>query len=444
EMEAEADYFGGVFGRMAGYNTVGIGGEFFKRLYKQIDLPDSLFGYPSLQDRISICNNSLNRFERLVPVFRAANLLTVTNNYDQAAVCFHYLADIFPSREMFNNIGVSKAQEALNYYQAEELKYIYPFGLDRETRLDSSNFYVGNKGEQTTIEKRQVLLESAVELFEKSISLDAEYAPAVINLALAKCLLGEEEMGLALAKKALKLTAEEENLTLKANAYIARSLALIHNEKYTEAEALLEQAIEGNKDFAENNLEVLKHRKEKKYARLLKKKAKTAAKSEIRPAQVNNEYIGEYNLDAISTLAEMVKEGGTEENFVTTTIQKQNEERPRTIIYDYAEDGVLATSIWQSATWMKGVWGTTYLMTPKGYEGKTVRGIQLGNHSEDVRKQYGVPDRLLAASNANYYVYQDATDPDRIGLIFVINNQNEVTQWMIYAKTDHPAAVAGN
>ena len=134
-MEAEADYYGGIFGYLAGYNTLSISGAFFDTLYTALELPDEVKGYPSRQDRIKIYGNSKGMLERLIPVFNTANLLNLVQNYEEAALCYDYIIQTFPSREMYNNKGVAFANQALSFYHAEELKLVHPFGLDATTRL---------------------------------------------------------------------------------------------------------------------------------------------------------------------------------------------------------------------------------------------------------------------------------------------------------------------
>jgi tetratricopeptide (TPR) repeat protein len=409
-MEAEADYFGGIFGYMSGYNTLGVGGEFFDKLYAALEIPDETFGYPSRKDRIAIYNNSKQMLEDLIPIFNTANLLNLVRRYEKASMCYDHVIVTFPSREMYNNAGLAIAQEAMSLYSAEELKFVYPFGIDLDTRLSNG----GTKGAgESKEDKRLRLAKDALGLFEDALSIDNQYAPAYVNAALAHCLLGEYEMALGLANKAIKFAELNSNKLLAGNGHIARGIAFALSDKKADAKKEFKTAETGNALLASANLEAVTNNA---FAKLFKKKI-----SEEIDGQ--EETISDIGIEALEILFD------EKDNFKITTIKKQNEKRPETIVVTIDEadfDAILVATYGGSSSANEELEG--FLMTKANYDGETARGIEIGSSLEDIQKVYGKPTRMLGGSQANFIFYE------KTGLIFLLDSDNKVTRWMIYGK----------
>jgi tetratricopeptide (TPR) repeat protein len=409
-MEAEADYFGGIFGYMSGYNTLGVGGEFFDHLYDALEIPEETFGYPSRKDRIAIYNNSKQMLEDLIPVFNTANLLNLVRRYEKASMCYDHVIVTFPSREMYNNAGVALAQEAMSLYSAEELKFVYPFGIDLDTRLSNA----GTKGAgESKEDKRLRLAKDALDLFNDAISIDDQYAPAYVNAALTYCLLGEYEMALGLANKAIKFAETNSNKLLVGNGHIARGIAFALSDKKTEAKKEFKTAETGNPLLAATNLDAVTNNG---FAKLFKKKISEEIEGE-------EETIADVGIEVLEVLFD------DKEDFKTTKIKKQNKKRPETIVVTIDEEDFDATLV---ATY-SGPWSTKeelegFLMTKADYEGETARGIEIGSSLADIQEAYGKPTRMLGGSQANFIFYE------KTGLIFLLNAEDKVTRWIIYGK----------
>src|SRR5688572_16920776 len=130
EMETEADYFGGIFGYMAGYNSLNVGSELFDKFYKTAKIPDVTTGYPTRQERMLICDNSIKLLDKLIPLFDAANCLVLLGEYDKAASIYDHIIVTFPSREIYNNQGAAYAMAALGLFDEGTVKFVYPFSID--------------------------------------------------------------------------------------------------------------------------------------------------------------------------------------------------------------------------------------------------------------------------------------------------------------------------
>ncbi|BDS12486.1 M13 family metallopeptidase [Aureispira anguillae] len=409
-MEAEADYFGGIFGYMSGYNTLGVGGAFFDKLYHVLEIPDETFGYPSRQDRIGIYNNSQKMLEALIPVFNTANMLNLVRRYEQASICYDHVIVTFPSREMYNNAGVALAQEAISMYTAEELKFVYPFGIDLDTRLNQA----GTKGAGESKEDKRVrLAKDALNLFNDAIRIDDQYAAAYVNAALIHSLLGEYEMALGLANKAVQLATNKQETLLVGNAHIARGIAFAQSDKKAEAKKEFKAAESGNPLLATTNLEALTTNL---FSKLFKKKLS----EEIDGTE---ETIADVGIEALEVLFD------DQEQFQVTNIKKQNEKRPETAIINVNEEEFEATLI---ATY-KGPYNTKeelegFIKTKADYDGETARGIKIGSSLDAVHKLYGKPTRMLGGSQGNYLFYE------KTSIVFLLDQHNLVTAWMLYGK----------
>jgi len=409
-MEAEADYFGGIFGYMSGYNTLGVGGEFFNKLYDALEIPDETFGYPSRKDRIAIYNNSKQMLEDLIPIFNTANLLNLVRRYEKASMCYDHVIVTFPSREMYNNAGVALAQESIRLYSAEELKFVYPFGIDFDTRLSNG----GTKGAgESKEDKRLRLAKDALDLFNDAIQIDDQYAPAYINAALAHCLLGEYEMALGLANKGIQFAETNSNKLLIGNGHITRGIAFALSNKKTEAKKEFKTAETDNPLLASANLDAVTNNV---FAKLFQKKISEEIDGE-------EEMIVDIGIEAIEILFD------GRDDFKSTTIKKQNEKRPETLVVTIDEvdfDAILVAT--QSGPWSAKEELEGFLITKANYEGETARGIQIGSSLEDIQKLYGKPTRMLGGSQVNFIFYE------KTGLIFLLDGENKVTRWMIYGQ----------
>ena len=92
--EMEADYFGGYYGYLAGFNTLGEFPKLIEAIYRKYQ---SMPGYPTLDEREGIAHQAEEKLDRLVPVFEAGNLLLSMHQFDSAAFCFDTIARISPA-----------------------------------------------------------------------------------------------------------------------------------------------------------------------------------------------------------------------------------------------------------------------------------------------------------------------------------------------------------
>ena len=155
--ETEADHFGGFYGYLAGYDTLGVAPRALERIYAAYGLADQLPNYPSKAERIAIAQRQVESLKKLVPVYEAANRLLILGRYEEAGRLFIHLAQIFPSREMFNNAGVAFALEAVRLLPPKAIPFVYPFELNAETRLqnqEQNGQRIARSGQQDLRQRR--------------------------------------------------------------------------------------------------------------------------------------------------------------------------------------------------------------------------------------------------------------------------------------------------
>lgn len=425
EMEAEADYFGGLFGYLAGYNTLKVGGKFFKKLYGAAQLPDTVKGYPTLAERVQICENSQQKLIEQLPVFHAANWAAVIGEYSTASACYDYLIGVLPSRELYNNAGTVLALEAIEYYSPQELRYAYPFGLDFNTYLDTA--YMDHRGggpellvDQT--EARKQLLTEAKGRFESAIKTDVNYPPAYINMSLTQSLLGDHETAGAQASKAIKLLEQPENTAstyLLANAQIARGIAFALQQNPDEAKKLWDLAIKGNPIYAQANLSVLK---DKQFAKSIKD---NNSKTQETAFHIEYEYIEKESVISLEALYDM------RTGFVTMEIPSAHAHIPSVVVYSFNDKNFDAIVLESQVNGSEQYDAWAILLTTPSYAGKTSKGIRLGSSLQELEAQYGKANQRT--SNANGFVlHYPAPDNPHAGLVFEINGQQKVVRWGIY------------
>lgn len=199
--ETEADYIGGFLAYSAGFGLFDRASDLIHMLYKSYNLPDTIQGYPTLQDRKTLSRRSAEKLDNLVDVFETANLLHATGYYQQALQSYNYVLQQYASRELYNNMGVTALMYARKYFTNTELKYKFFPELDLESSIRT-------RGE-TDESKRTQFLKQALLYFDAAISLDPDYAPAYLNKAIAFALLKDHESARFYAgKEALQKTSE--------------------------------------------------------------------------------------------------------------------------------------------------------------------------------------------------------------------------------------------
>lgn len=243
EKETKADRDGLFYAMIAGYKPLQSFETALNSIYKTYKLPATLPGYPSLSERIKMINYQIGEVKDLQAVYDAGLTLLYLNELPEAAECFSYLSMYFPSREVYNNLGVANFLQAVQNNSSDTLNLIYPIDIDPVSRLYGNN----SRGSSNQSKGYKELLKDAKRYFEKAQSLDPQYFPSYINLASTNSALQNYDMALGNLNEAAELKNRNENQILHLKALIN-----VKQNKINEAFILFEKIEKENKLAAYN------------------------------------------------------------------------------------------------------------------------------------------------------------------------------------------------
>jgi len=193
-LETEADHKGLFYSCMAGYNPFNVYPKLLDAIYNAYNLTDNNESYPTKAERKAINSQARLKVQELYTIFSEGVSANKNGDYDKAINNFELLNNYFPSRENFNNLGVSRVMKALTFKPLSRDAYLnpgrfsYPLAIDKESRLNQPHQTRSlNEGDFIIM---QDLLKKAQKDFEKAISLDDSYVQSYINLACVFDLLG--------------------------------------------------------------------------------------------------------------------------------------------------------------------------------------------------------------------------------------------------------------
>ncbi|MBK9108765.1 MAG: hypothetical protein IPM92_10470 [Saprospiraceae bacterium] len=248
--ETEADYIGGFLAYSAGFGLFDQASNLIHQLYKAYKLPDTINGYPSLQDRKILSQRSVEKLDHLVDVFETANLLHATGFFQQALQFYNYVLQQYSSRELYNNMGVTALMYARKFFTPSELKFKFFPELDLESSVQT-------RGE-TADSMRIKYLKQSILHFDAAISLDPDYAPAYFNKAIAFALLKDHESARFYAgKEALQRTSETKFTKTKEDIRLLLATLDAIDGNIEKARIAMEELSEKGHTGALQNLEIL-------------------------------------------------------------------------------------------------------------------------------------------------------------------------------------------
>ena len=155
-----------------------------KEIYKEYKIPESISGYPSLNERIEIIESNIDKTNELSKIFELGNLFLSIGEYETANNCYtKILDDKFSSREIYNNIGVISLLKAIDIYNSGNKEYIFPVYIEINSRANN------NLSRAIDYSEIKNLLNNAKFYFENSIKKDIEYIPPKVNLLVTNFIL---------------------------------------------------------------------------------------------------------------------------------------------------------------------------------------------------------------------------------------------------------------
>lgn len=178
--ETEADLYAGFYAHLAGYNALSVAEEFLEKVYEEYNLPNAMSNYPTLEERKEIISKNKLDFELLNTIFETGNILLSLGEYSYSQELFEYILNRdFTSREIYNNLGLSYACQALSLNIENNFDVLIPFKIDLFSRLVEAEVSRGSLG---TNQKAIELFNYAISQFDSALEQDSEYTLAKENI----------------------------------------------------------------------------------------------------------------------------------------------------------------------------------------------------------------------------------------------------------------------
>ncbi len=375
--ETQADLYAGFFAHMAGYKALPIASQTLDIIYKAYALDSNLTGYPSLYDRQSIARGKMKELAELALIFNVGNLALVTRNYSESTSCYEYiLKKEFTSREIYNNLGLSKLYKAVSFLGETIYKFYLPTLMDPETR--GPNSPLSNLSDTEKIEKAKELLESSIYYFKTATTLDEGYTPSKVNMSTALVLLSSLDSNYH--NKMLK-SFDAISLTEKNNLlgiYYALKEDSVLAKKY------MQNGVDANNSLAKLNLGLFEQKKE----------GRIKEPKKIIIDEVNIEKIAAIGLDKPYLRFSRVP-------FVNLKVKKLSE----SIIYTFGNGKVIQES-----------------------DSSQFIGLKLSLskvNNANIIEKYGMPENLISTFRESYYIYNEI-------IIVLDNTKGKLKQIIIF------------
>lgn len=418
--EAEADYLGIFLAFAAGFNPSGILPEFLTRVYQAYNLSANLEGYPSLEDRISLSRESTEKARNLVYIFETAGYLVALKKHAEAALYYQNILKEFQGREIYNNAGVNLLLDALTYFQDAELRFAYPVELDPETRIAAveifGKFLKGQRcATRLEIAAREKLLNEAIRLFDQAAALDQDYAPTLLNKAVACELLGQHRQARFWAEEANLLAGALRQKQAEADALtLLGIIAANQGEKRSALEYFQSAAAAGSEPAAINQKILNGETFEKGFTSRYFQHWVMAIPD---PHRITERIDG---VDLNKFPAQLTLDKLTE-------IHNDPDRRLKAVwgIKKYDFSRLLATT-YEEGISQPNPATTLIHRTAADYPGQTEKGIRIGDLKTQIMEKYGDPERAIRLPEGELLIYYSAD------LIFRLDADGRVLGWGVF------------
>lgn len=400
--EMEADYLGGFLAYAAGYQSLQIMPEFLTKVYQAYGFDHDLVGYPTLEQRQQAASESLKKGGQLADIYDLANYLTALGKYETAKIYYEYILKNFQSRELYNNLGVVALSAAIFYSPKITTNYAYPFELDAASRLQHAQR--GGAGDfLAQKEKREKLLQEAIQYFKTAVLLDESYAPGYLNLGCAYALLNEPGEAAYFAHKAKKYAVQNRNDRAVSDALVLLGIIAAQENEPAKAQEYFDQALLKDNSLATINKDLLNGE---------------AALVMFAPMQTNDAgKAGQASIEGVS-LNKMA-------------VQLEREELQPTYLLEINRETVFGVvQMEQSKVLIHSMpfAGKYFFLHFAGenYQGTCGNGLRVGSHKDAIMEQFQKPERQVRLVQGSVLVY-----PKR-QVVFQLNADGKLTGWGMF------------
>jgi len=207
-----ADKKGTIYALMADFKVKTLFNEnssFFQYWAKQTGIGysnDNATKHPSFEKRVQFVRSQLNAVIKQLELFNAGMLLFQVGSYHDSIAAFIEFSKVYPSREVFNNIGVCYLNLALDrihlYYKDDYYRFRFSIPIDYSTTAQPLN----PRGAGNYLNDKDILryIENAIYYFNLAASRDPYNRACRLNLAAASILKKEYAQAMAECDKLLK------------------------------------------------------------------------------------------------------------------------------------------------------------------------------------------------------------------------------------------------
>jgi tetratricopeptide (TPR) repeat protein len=202
--EIIADKEGIIYANIAGYKLFNIFNRLVDSVYSVYSLQSNLSGYPTKNERKNISLDASVDAKKWLSTFNRSIQCINEGNYKVAIDSLSYLSQKFPSREVYNNLGVAKVRKALllkpKTYEEVNFpnRFLYPIEIENKTRLSQDDTRgIDEKGPEVMTQ----LLRDAKKDFQEAIRIDPSFINGHINLACVFDLLDNPFMAIGIIKQ---------------------------------------------------------------------------------------------------------------------------------------------------------------------------------------------------------------------------------------------------
>ena len=233
--EANADKEGLIYSSIAGYSSFQVFDKLINTYYRNYNLKNNLLGYPSKSHRMVINRDARVKAQEWLRTFNVGIAFLNAGKYQAAIDSFKLLSKKFPSREIFNNLGVAKTRKALllkpKSYEEVHFpdRFLYPLEIENKSRLSQDDT---RSLDDEKAEEKKSLLKEAQKDFQEAIRIDPSFTKSYINLACVYDLLENSFKAIGEIKG---LSIEEQN-SVDAKRILA--IAYYHNGQEDKAEEI--------------------------------------------------------------------------------------------------------------------------------------------------------------------------------------------------------------
>ena len=408
EKEQKADDYGILYAALAGFPVVPMIAEddnFIGEWIVEAKPTEELKAhYPSAEERIAALRARLQHVVDRLALFEVGNRCYQTGYYQEAIEAFKTFATDFPSREVFNNLGLSYYQEAL-LTSPSPRRFKKSIQADPLSRASEVALALAQRGGP------QEILERAIECFEEAVRRDPHYKIAHNNLG---CALDLKDPYAAIGHFNTALGMDS---TYK-EAYNNRGISLLKiGQREKAAEDLIRASRLGSTYgdplynlgliYWEAGDTVRARETWEKYVRchpkgfwadrvrgylgITSQKAQSILPSERR------ERVGGIAVDELDDVDVRLGSEAYELNTFTT-------ERRRIVVRDVLYQGFKIIT-WEPIQGLRGGSPGGLIVAEESYEGTSALGIGIGTSVQELRERYGPPDRIERTTVGHTYIY---------------------------------------